>query len=152
MVALLFWEQSWYVPIIWHPYNTVPFRFLKSDSIKCSRGWDSALLCSSGWPQTYKCLASAFRVTRFRLWVCGPPPTFNLQCWPYQLFQAGIQLTSLLLWPGAALCQLLYFPHLLNGLKVGSKRRWEQMYAVYHNCWASPSSSATHRVPGNALK
>lgn len=26
------------------------------------------------------------------------------------------------------------------------------MYAVYHNCWASPSSSATHRVPGNALK
>lgn len=98
------------------------------------------------WQGMKQCLIIEFRlasnrqISRFTLpgeqvqisgfLVCGTPPTFNLQRWPYQLFQVGIQLTSPLLWPGAVLCQSLYCQHLFNDLSIGSKRRWEQMYAV----------------------
>lgn len=95
---------------------------------------------------------NAFQVTRFRLWACGPLPTFNLQWWPYQLFEVGIPLTSLPLWPGAALRQSLYFQHLLNDLKVGSKRRQEQMYSVITIAGLAQAQGSTHRKPGNAFK
>lgn len=68
---------------------------------------------------------------------------FDLQCWPQQIFQAGIQWARLLCRPGAA-CPLSFivFPiFLFDDLKVASKSGWKS----YPSCWVTAQAPGPPR-------